>query len=92
MGSNGSQNLLYKIILGISSFLLILLIGYFAQSVVGLQKFGFDNRERIIKVEQCQQSIEDSQKSVLETQKEILKSLVELNNTMIEHISKTQKR
>jgi hypothetical protein len=92
MTTNGASNLVYKVGFGIASFLLILLIGYFAQSVVALQKFGFENRERIIKVEQCQRNIEDNQEAMIETQKDILKSITALNNSMIEHISKTQKR
>jgi hypothetical protein len=92
MVTSNASNLVYKVGFGIASFLLILLIGYFAQSVVALQKFGFENRERIIKVEQCQRSIEDNQKAMIETQKDMLKNLIEINNTMIEHVSITQKR
>jgi len=92
MVTNNSSNLIYKVGFGIASFLLVLLIGYFAQSVVALQKYGFENRERIIKVEECQKNIEDNQKEMIETQKEILKKIGQLNDTMIEHISKTQKR
>lgn len=82
MGNGQSTNMVYKIALGIAGFLLVLLITYFANSVAAQQKFAFENRERIVKIEQCQQNIESNQREMLSAQKEILKNLNELNGTI----------
>lgn len=88
---NDNNNLIYKVAFGIASFLLIFLIGYFMQTMVYLQKFGFENRERIVKIEQCQENIETNQKLMIEAQKEILVNINELNKSLYTKLA-TEKR
>ena len=76
---------MYKFLVWALSIMVVGLFSYLTTTALA-------NRERIIRVESCQQQYAEQQKQILDTQKEILIKIDSLNDKFIEHTLRTNSR